>query len=100
LTRYRFLFQNIGIEIWLYNYPYSILLVFHDHTARETVFRHLREKGEKIIKMELSEITNSWVTGEISNVHYLNVVNMFAGRSHNDLSQYPIFPWVIHNYDG
>ena len=25
---------------------------------------------------------------------------MFAGRSFNDLSQYPVFPWVIHSYDG
>lgn len=53
-----------------------------------------------MIKIELSEVTNSWTNGDISNVHYLNILNMFAGRSHNDLSQYPVFPWVIHNYDG
>jgi len=25
---------------------------------------------------------------------------MLANRSYNDLSQYPIFPWIIHNYEG
>jgi factor associated with neutral sphingomyelinase activation len=30
----------------------------------------------------------------------LNVLNVLAGRSLNDLSQYPIFPWVLHSYDG
>jgi len=24
---------------------------------------------------------------------------MLGNRSYNDLSQYPIFPWIIHNYD-
>lgn len=27
------------------------------------------------------------------------LVNIFAGRTHNDLAQYPIMPWVITNYD-
>ena len=40
-----------------------------------------------------------WTQGEISNVEYLNYVNMFGNRSHNDLSQYPVFPWVFHNWD-
>jgi hypothetical protein len=51
ITRYRYLFQNIGVELWLYSLPYSILLVFSDHTAREMVFRHLREKGEKLQRL-------------------------------------------------
>lgn len=27
------------------------------------------------------------------------IVNRFASRSFNDLSSYPIFPWVLNNYD-
>ncbi len=63
LTRYRYLFQNIGVEMWLFNTPYSLLFTFQDHTARETVFRHLREKAEKLVKVELESVTNSWVQG-------------------------------------
>ncbi|SZF04114.1 unnamed protein product [Blumeria hordei] len=39
-----------------------------------------------------------WVKGEISNFHYLMLVNTMAGRTFNDLTQYPIFPWVISDY--
>ena len=26
-------------------------------------------------------------------------MNTVAGRTYNDLNQYPVFPWVITNYD-
>jgi len=26
-------------------------------------------------------------------------MNILAGRSFNDLTQYPVFPWIITNYD-
>lgn len=39
-----------------------------------------------------------WVKGEISNFHYLMLVNTMAGRTFNDLTQYPIFPWVLSDY--
>ena len=34
----------------------------------------------------------------MSNFDYLMVLNDFAGRNYHDLSQYPVFPWVISNY--
>ncbi|TLD38946.1 beach-domain-containing protein [Venturia nashicola] len=39
-----------------------------------------------------------WVKGEMSNFHYLMLVNTMAGRSFNDLTQYPVFPWVLADY--
>ena len=36
--------------------------------------------------------------GEITNFQYLMHLNTLAGRSYNDLMQYPIFPWVLANY--
>lgn len=36
--------------------------------------------------------------GEISNFQYLMHLNTLAGRSYNDLMQYPIFPWVLADY--
>jgi len=26
-------------------------------------------------------------------------LNTLAGRSYNDLSQYPVFPWILRDYD-
>ncbi|KAH8634414.1 Beige 1 [Alternaria alternata] len=42
--------------------------------------------------------TKKWLKGEMSNFHYLMFVNTLAGRTFNDLTQYPVFPWVLSNY--
>lgn len=42
--------------------------------------------------------TNLWKSNRISNFYYLMIVNSLAGRSFNDVTQYPIFPWVIADY--
>ncbi|MCP9266082.1 WD repeat and FYVE domain-containing protein 3 [Dirofilaria immitis] len=44
-------------------------------------------------------VTHRWVRGEISNFQYLMHLNTLAGRSYNDLSQYPIFPWILRDYE-
>ncbi|TKS85544.1 WD repeat- and FYVE domain-containing protein 4 [Collichthys lucidus] len=36
--------------------------------------------------------------GEISNFEYLMHLNTIAGRTYNDLMQYPVFPWVLADY--
>lgn len=36
--------------------------------------------------------------GEISNFEYLMHLNTVAGRTYNDLMQYPVFPWVLADY--
>ena len=42
--------------------------------------------------------TRRWIKGEMSNFHYLILVNTMAGRTFNDLTQYPVFPWVLADY--
>lgn len=44
------------------------------------------------------DITQKWLKREISNFEYLSELNRAAGRTYNDISQYPIFPWVIKDY--
>lgn len=43
-------------------------------------------------------VMRRWQKGEISNFHYLMLVNTMAGRTFNDLTQYPVFPWVLADY--
>ena len=40
-----------------------------------------------------------WKEGRLSNFDYLMTINRFASRSFNDLNQYPVFPWVIGDYE-
>ncbi|EDV25542.1 uncharacterized protein TRIADDRAFT_23507 [Trichoplax adhaerens] len=43
-------------------------------------------------------VTQRWERGEISNFQYLMHINTLAGRSYNDLMQYPVLPWIIADY--
>ena len=42
--------------------------------------------------------TRDWQRGRVSNFEYLMFLNREAGRSFKDLTQYPVFPWVIQDY--
>lgn len=44
------------------------------------------------------EATKKWRAGELSNFYYLMLINTVAGRTYNDLTQYPVFPWVLADY--
>ncbi|SCP04568.1 beige/BEACH domain protein, putative [Plasmodium ovale] len=44
------------------------------------------------------EIQKKWINGYISNYEYIDFLNCIGGRSRNDFSQYPIFPWILCNY--
>lgn len=44
------------------------------------------------------QFTKKWLKGELNNFQYLMILNRYSGRSHNDLSQYPVFPWVLSEY--
>ena len=45
-----------------------------------------------------SQLEKKWQRREISNFEYLMQLNTFAGRTFNDLTQYPVFPWIIRDY--
>ncbi|KAK8875723.1 hypothetical protein M9Y10_005898 [Tritrichomonas musculus] len=44
------------------------------------------------------QVAKMWSTHIISNFDYLLYLNTVSGRSFNDYSQYPVFPWVISDY--
>ena len=59
------------------------------------------EAGSGLISSLIGEksVTQRWERGEINNFQYLMHLNSLAGRSYNDLMQYPVFPWVVADYD-
>jgi len=46
-----------------------------------------------------SSATELWRRRKITNYEYIMRVNMLAGRSFNDLTQNPVFPWVLSDYE-
>uniref|UniRef100_A0A7N6A220 Neurobeachin-like protein 2 n=1 Tax=Anabas testudineus TaxID=64144 RepID=A0A7N6A220_ANATE len=48
--------------------------------------------------LKASGLTQKWVNREISNFDYLMQLNTIAGRTYNNLAQYPVFPWILSDY--
>jgi len=56
------------------------------------------EKSALFMQEAIHHAQSLWVNGRMSNFDYLLRLNTLAGRSFNDLCQYPIMPWVLSNY--
>ena len=41
---------------------------------------------------------NEWRKYKISTLEYIMWMNIYGGRSLNDLTQYPVFPWLVIDY--
>jgi hypothetical protein len=55
--------------------------------------------NKKVSKLEtLSNKINEWANWKISNFELLMYFNFVSNRSFNDITQYPVFPWIIKNY--
>lgn len=96
------------------------LLVFHKK-EREEVFRNLiamnlprnsmldttisasskqdSGEGSRLFKVMAKSFSKRWQSGEITNFQYLMHLNTLAGRGYSDLTQYPVFPWVLADYE-
>ena len=48
--------------------------------------------------MERLGASQAWFDGKMSNFDYLTLVNLVGGRSFQDITQYPVFPWLFNNY--
>ena len=54
---------------------------------------------KKTKKTKLSKKIEMWKNWEINNFEFLMWLNIYGNRSYNDISQYPVFPWVLSNYE-
>lgn len=46
-----------------------------------------------------ASLESQWKSKAISNFAYLMALNHLSGRTQHDLGQYPIFPWLVNQYD-
>ncbi|XP_023212036.1 neurobeachin-like isoform X1 [Centruroides sculpturatus] len=110
----RYLLQNVALEIFLASRT-SIMFAFQDHHIVKKVVKALPCVGVGIKYgipqtrraslmsprqiFQQSNMTQKWQRREISNFEYLMFLNTIAGRTYNDLNQYPVFPWILTNYE-
>ena len=112
--RRRYQLQQNALEFFDTN-KHGTLIAFDGNKEREEVLgRILRSKlpnsifyssygtymsYAKVMSNLKTKIETQWVNGKMSNFDFLMHLNSLAGRSFNDLTQYPVFPWVIADYE-
>lgn len=50
--------------------------------------------------MNKNNFTQMWLNYSITNFEYLMILNELSSRNYTDMTQYPIFPWVVNQYTG
>lgn len=40
-----------------------------------------------------------WSENQLTNWEYLMALNQISGRTYQDLMQYPVFPWILADYE-
>ena len=116
-----YFYQKTACEIYTFsNKSYFLnfkdnkeLLKFIDNILNHELYKPIKcedFKGKKILGYEktsdiksksvkVKKIMEDWQNNNISTLKYLMWLNIFAGRSFNDMTQYPVLPWLITNYE-
>ncbi|XP_076766095.1 lysosomal-trafficking regulator mauve isoform X3 [Xylocopa sonorina] len=99
LHRRRYQLQERAIEIFLIT-GRTYLLAFNSSKERDEFVTELSACNlpRRIPGDDLSEAISLWRSGALTNWEYITCLNKLAGRSYNDLMQYPVFPFVLANY--
>ena len=108
LQRRRHQLRHTGVELQFGSGPGNredVFLAFPSNAERESfvglVCEHstaVDDAGSDAAKSQLTEVMRKWHRKEISNYEYLLQLNAAAGRSFNDIVQYPVMPWVLADY--
>lgn len=115
IIKRRYHLKKIGIEIQYFNSETdhlsalylnkgipNLYLTFENEMERDLFYDQLviknRDKLEKFEDFNNENMLQKWRYGLISNYEYLMYLNNISNRSFNDLTQYPVLPWVLNDY--
>lgn len=105
----RYLLRRSALELFMVDRS-NFFFDFGDIDARKNAYRAIvqtkppnlndiflaTQRAEQILKR--TQLMERWANWEISNFEYLMELNTLAGRSYNDITQYPVFPWIVADY--
>ncbi|KAF8444038.1 hypothetical protein L210DRAFT_3445126 [Boletus edulis BED1] len=123
-----FLFRDVALEIFFKDSRTLLAVFLdgarrHDVSQRlqTIIMRHSTQEHVSILGLVLREMSiampkgkgrasliaddkalataqRQWQNRKISNYTYLSILNQLSGRTPNDATQYPVFPWVLKDY--
>uniref|UniRef100_A0AAZ3R793 Neurobeachin n=1 Tax=Oncorhynchus tshawytscha TaxID=74940 RepID=A0AAZ3R793_ONCTS len=98
----RYLLQNTGLEVFMANRT-SVMFNFPDQATVKRVVYSLPRVGVGtsygLPQARRISLATPRQLFKSSPTEYLMFLNTIAGRSYNDLNQYPVFPWVLTNFE-
>ncbi|CAJ0953317.1 unnamed protein product [Ranitomeya imitator] len=97
----RHMLMPLGLEVFCTENDLcsDIYLKFYNPKDRDDVYYYIASYIENHVTEHTADsYMLQWQMGQISNYQYLLHLNNLADRSCNDLSQYPVFPWIIADY--
>ena len=75
---------------------------YKNNNFYKNIFRNKKSKLSLATLMDANEIIekayDKWSNGHLDTYSYIMILNTISGRTYNDISQYPIYPWVLSNY--
>lgn len=97
--RRKFQLKDVALEVF-FDLRSSIFLAFASTKDRNAFETALSEQTVAAFPPPpvLRDLTKEWAAGKLSNFEYISELNEAAGRSFNDFTQYPVFPWVLQDY--
>ncbi|XP_069182545.1 protein FAN-like isoform X5 [Procambarus clarkii] len=101
IIKRRYLLRQVGLEVFCRDQCMvkHLLLTFKESECRDKLYKFLTQQERvNMDDMRQDNMSYQWQAGAISNYDYLSYLNSQADRSENDLTQYPVFPWVLANY--
>uniref|UniRef100_A0A3B4Z7F4 Neutral sphingomyelinase activation associated factor n=1 Tax=Stegastes partitus TaxID=144197 RepID=A0A3B4Z7F4_9TELE len=93
--------RPLGLEVFCTENDFcsDIYLKFYNTADRDEIYYYIATFLENHVTEHTAEsYMLQWQRGHLSNYQYLLHLNNLADRSCNDLSQYPVFPWVVADY--
>jgi hypothetical protein len=103
----RYLLQSCAIELFFLD-TLEVFFAFKTLAEVKHFYRILRRQHVPLLSTartlnprhlcQQSPWTDLWRKRLISNYEYLMRLNIIGGRSYNDITQYPVFPWVLADY--
>jgi hypothetical protein len=107
IEKRRYLLRHSGLELF-FDDRTNRLFTFGRNNARTRFLTALMRAKPPRLQIDLetfwqkplellkqnTSVTERWRAGELSNFDYIMHLNTLAGRTYNDMTQYPVFPWV------
>ena len=95
----RYYYVEDSLEIFTYTNK-SYYIKFNTNKDREEFYKYIIYSTDiSLLKEDVLSITKKWEHWDISTLTFLSFLNNFGSRSFKDLTQYPVFPWIIKDYE-